>query len=120
MKISENKEYLVFTPTDGKFPKNIRLEISEGSDKQSVTIPVERNPQNKVLIRKTGRPLVILTNENNTVAPVGDDVTWSDPMKPFFFYLGESEGSIQYYVIDNDVDIDTDLSGGKNDDADNK
>ncbi len=120
VKVSENKEYLVFTPTDGKFPKNIRLEISEGSDKQSVTIPVERNPQNKVLVRKTGRPLVVLANENNTVVPVGDDVTWSDPLKPLFFYLGESEGSIQYYVIDNDVDVDTDLSGGKNDDADNK
>ena len=120
VKVSENKEYLVYTPNDGKFPKNIRLEISEGSDKQSVTIPVERNPQNKVLVRKAGRPLIVLANENNTVTPVGDDVTWSDPMKPLFFYLGESEGSIQYYVIDNDVDIDTDLSGGKNDDADNK
>lgn len=120
VKISENKEYLVYTPTDGKFPKNIRLEISEGADKQSVTIPVERNPQNKVLVKKVGRPLIVLANENSTVATVGDDVIWSDPMKPLFFYLGESEGSIQYYVIDNDVDIDTDLSGGKNDDADNK
>ena len=34
--------------------------------------------------------------------------------------MGESSGNIQYYVIDNDVDVDTDLSGGKNDDADNK
>lgn len=91
IKVSENKEYLLFTPNAGSFPKNIRLEISDGIDKQSVTIPVERNPQNKVLVRKANRPLVVLTNENNTVAPVGDDVIWSDPIKPLFFYLGESE-----------------------------
>jgi Type IV secretion system pilin len=120
IKVSENKEYLLFTPNDGKFPKNIRLEISDGQDKQSVTVPVERNPQNKVLVRKTGRPLIVLTNENNSVVPAGEDVTWSDPVKPLFFYLGESEWAIQYYVIDNDVDVDTDLSGGKNDDADNR
>lgn len=119
-KISENKEYLFFTPNGGTFPKNIRLEISDGIDKQSTTIPVERNPQNKVLVRKTGRPLIVLTNENNSVTPAGDEVTWADPIKPLFFYLGESEGDTQYFVIDNDIDIDTDLSGGKNDDADNK
>ncbi len=66
-KVSENKEYLIFTPNAGTFPKNIRLEISDGIDKQSVTVPVERNPQNKVLLRKTGRPLVILTNVNRKV-----------------------------------------------------
>jgi len=120
VKVSENKEYLLYTATAGEFPKNIRLDITDGQDKQSVTVPIERNPQNKILIRKAGRPLVVLTNENTSVTPAGDDVTWSDPIKPLFLYLGESEGTIQYYVIDNDIDIDTDLSGGKNDDADNK
>lgn len=118
-KVSENKEYLVYTPS-GSFPKNIRLEISDGQDKQSVTVPVERSPQNKVLIRKVARPLIILTNENASVTAAPDSIAWTDPTRPLFFYLGESEGEIQYYVIDNDVDIDTDLSGGKNDDADNK
>ena len=120
VKISENKEYLLYTPPTATFPKNIRLEISEGSDTQSITLPVERNPQNKILVKKAGRPLVILTNQNDSVTAALDDVTWSDPVKPLFFYLGESEWAVQYYVIDNDVDIDTDLSGGKNDDADNK
>ena len=42
-------------------------------------------------------------------------------MTPMFIYLGESRGdTIRYYVIDTDVDIDTDLNGQKNDDADNK
>lgn len=119
-KVSENKDYLIYTPQNGTFPETIRLEITDGQDIQNATIPVERNPQNKVLIRKAGRPLVILTNENSSVTTAADDVIWSDPTKPLFFYLGESEGEIQYYVIDNDIDIDTDLSGGKNDDADNK
>ncbi|MCB9807113.1 PKD domain-containing protein [Candidatus Peribacteria bacterium] len=119
VKVSENKDYLLYTPT-GTFPKQLRLEITDGQDIQNATIPLERNPQNKVLVRKAGRPLVVLTNENNSVTPATDDVIWSDPVKPLFFYLGESEGEIQYYVIDNDIDVDTDLSGGKNDDADNK
>ncbi|MEI6711671.1 MAG: hypothetical protein WCK88_05850 [bacterium] len=37
-----------------------------------------------------------------------------------FLYLGESRGDIRYYVIDTDIDIDTDLNGSKDDDADNK
>lgn len=41
-------------------------------------------------------------------------------MTPLYIYLGESRGDIRYYVIDTDIDIDTDLSGGKDDDADNK
>lgn len=50
-----------------------------------------------------------------------DDLVWEDPMIPLFLYLGESRGdTIRYYVIDTDVDIDTDLNGQKNDDADNK
>jgi PKD repeat protein len=119
-KVSENKEYLLFTPNAGNFPKNIRLEIGDGQDKQSVTIPVQRDPQNKILLRKIWRPLILLTNENTSVTAAPDEIVWSDPIKPLFFYLGESEGAIQYYIIDNDVDIDTDLSGGKSDDADNK
>ena len=91
VKVSENKEYLLYTPPTGTFPKNIRLEIAEGEDTQSITIPVERNPQNKVLVKKAGRPLVILTNENDSVTAALDEVTWSDPVKPLFFYLGESE-----------------------------
>ncbi len=49
-----------------------------------------------------------------------DDIVWDDPMIPLYIYLGESRGDIRYYVIDTDIDIDTDLSGGKDDDADNK
>lgn len=63
---------------------------------------------------------MILSNESTSLNATPDDIAWADPTKPLFFYLGESEGAIQYYVIDNDIDIDTDLSGGKNDDADNK
>lgn len=49
-----------------------------------------------------------------------DDIVWEDPMTPLYLYLGESRGDIRYYAIDTDIAIDTDLSGGKDDDADNK
>lgn len=119
-KVSENKEYLVFSPEGGTFPKSLKLVISDGTDTQSVMVPIERNPQNKVLTRKIPRPLIVLTNESSDMRPAPDDIIWSDPIRPLFLYLGESQGDIQYYVIDNDIDIDTDLSGGKNDDADNR
>lgn len=119
-KISENKEYLVYAVKDGVFPKTIKIEVSDGKDTQETSIPVARNPKNKVLLKKIERPLIVLSNQNSNMEATPDDVIWKDPLKPLFLYMGESNGEIQYYIIDNDVDIDTDLSGGKNDDADNK
>lgn len=120
-KISENKEYLVYAVGDGTFPTTIKIQISDGKDTQEAGFSVARNPKNKTLLKKIEKPLVVLTNDTNgNVEEVPDNVVWKDPLKPLFFYLGESTGDIQFYAIDNDVDIDTDLSGGKDDDADNK
>ena len=119
-KISENKDYLVYDVTDGTFPQNLKLKISNGNDIQETSVAIERNAKNKVLLRKITQPLVILTNASSTVEAAPDEIVWKDPTKPLFFYLGESTGDIQYYIIDNDVDVDTDLSGGKDDDIDNK
>ncbi len=85
-----------------------------------MSIPVKRSPQNNVLVGRISRPLVVLTNENGSVSEVPDDVNWDDPLKPLFLYIGESKGEVQYYVIDNDIEVDSDLSGGKNDDTDNR
>jgi hypothetical protein len=49
-----------------------------------------------------------------------DEILWEDPMTPLYLYMGESRGDIRSYIIDTDIDIDSDLSGGKDDDADNK
>lgn len=119
-KISENKEYLVYNVSDGSFPSNLKIQISDGRETQETTYPVARSPKNKVLLKKIERPLVILSNISNNLEAAPDNIVWADPLKPLFLYLGESTGEIQYYIIDNDVDIDTDLSGGRNDDADNK
>ena len=55
------------------------------------------------------------------VVETSENIVWDDPTVPMFIYLGESRGdTIRYYVIDTDIDIDTDLNGQKNDDADNK
>lgn len=118
-KVSENKEYLVYN-VEGQFPKNLKLKISNGNDVQETSIPIERNAKNKVLLRKIVRPLIVLSNESNNVNEMPDSYVWKDPTKPLFLYLGESSGDIGYYIIDNDIDTDTDLSGGKNDDPDNK
>lgn len=119
-KISENKDYLVYTPDDASFPATLKLQISDGKDSQEVSFPLVRNPKNKILIKKIEKPLIVLSNQSGEAEAVPDDIIWSDPLKPLFLYMGESSGDIQYYVIDNDISIDTDLSGGKADDADNK
>lgn len=120
-KISENKEYLVYSiGEDGTFPASLKLQVTDGKDTQDASFPLARNPKNKILLKKIEKPLIVLSNENSDVVSAPDDIVWKDPLKPLFLYMGESSGNIQYYVIDNDVDVDTDLSGGKNDDADNK
>lgn len=119
-KISENKEYLVFDASSSQFPTQIKLQISNGKDTQEAIFPVSRNAKSKVLIKKIDRPMIILSNHNEWIENTPDDILWTDPLKPLFLYLGESTGDIQYYTIDNDIEVDTDLSGGKDDDADNK
>jgi len=119
-KISENKEYLVYDVTDGTFPSTLKLQVTDGKDTQEISYPIARSPKNKILMKKVGKPLVVLSNQSTDVTPIGDDIVWKDPLMPLFFYLGESSGDIQYYLIDNDIDIDTDLNGDKTDDADNK
>lgn len=120
-KVSENKDYLIYSVSDGTFPTSIKIQISDGKDTQEATIPVARNPKNKTLLKKIEKPLIVLTNSlDGGVEEVPDNIVWKDPLKPLFLYLGESSGDVQFYTIDNDIDIDTDLSGGKDDDADNK
>lgn len=120
-KISENRDYLVFD-VETSTAKKLKLEISDGSTTESVIYPLERNLKNQILLKKITGPLIILSPiSGGDVIETPDDIVWDDPMIPLFIYLGESRGStIKYYVIDTDIDIDTDLNGQKNDDADNK
>lgn len=119
-KISDNKDYLIFE-IEWTGVKNLKLEISDGKVTESVVYPIERSLKNKTLIKKITRPLVVLSPlSGGDVQEAPDEIVWEDPMIPLFLYLWESRGDIRYYVIDTDIDIDTDLSGGKDDDADNK
>lgn len=119
-KISENKDYLI-SEIVGSNVQNLKLEISDGKATESVVYPLQASLKNKVLLKKITRSLVILSPmSGNDIQETPDDIVWEDPLSPLFLYLGESRGDIRYYIIDTDIDIDTDLSGGKDDDADNK
>ncbi len=119
-KISENKEYLYYDARDGTFPKTLKIQISDGKKTEEKIYNVVKNTQNKAIVEQIKNQLVVLTNSDGTLTEASDNIVWTDGAKPLFIYLGESQGEIKYYVIDTDVDIDTDLSGGKDDDADNK
>ncbi len=119
-KISENKEYLYYDASGGTFPKTLKIQISDGKKTEEKIYNVTKNTQNKAIVEQIKNQLVVLTNSDGTITEASDNIVWTDGTKPLFIYLGESQGEIKYYVIDTDVDIDTDLSGGKDDDADNK
>jgi len=120
-KISENLDYLVFD-MESSAAHNLKLEISDGKTTESIIYPVERNLKNQILLKKIPGPLIILSPASGgDMTETPDNIVWDDPMTPLFLYLGESRGdTIRYYIIDTDVDIDTDLNGKKDDDADNK
>jgi hypothetical protein len=110
-KISENRDYLLYE-MEGSSVRNLKLEISDGKVTESVVYPVQASLKNKVFLKKITRPLVVLSPlSGGDFVETPDEIVWEDPMTPLFLYLGESRGDIRYYVIDTDVDVDTDLSG---------
>jgi PKD repeat protein len=117
-KISENKEYLYYDAGES-FPKTLKIIITDGKQTEEKEFAIARNPAGSVIVKKITTPLVLLGNTDN-ISELPDDITWSDPEKPLYLYMGESKEDTKYYVIDTDIEIDTDLSGGREDDADNK
>ncbi|MEI6711670.1 MAG: hypothetical protein WCK88_05845 [bacterium] len=59
-KISENKDYLISEIT-GSNVQNLKLEISDGKDTESVVYPIQASLKNKILLKKITRPLVVLS-----------------------------------------------------------
>ena len=117
-KISENKDYLYYAAGEN-FPKSLKLVITDGKQTEEKSFAIARNPTGNVIVKKITNPLVLLGNTDG-ISELPDTITWQDPEKPLYLYMGESKEEAKYYVIDTDIEIDTDLSGGKDDDADNK
>jgi len=116
--ISEKLDSFTYDFSQAGLPQDVTLQISDGSDTKSVTLPVKKDIVNIKQIAKKTDALVYLTYPRAH----DDTVHVETSSDRLFVYLGESKGSgsINAYSIDTDTEIDSDLNGGTDDDSDNR
>jgi len=118
--ISDNGDYVVYTPES--FPVTLTLEASDGKQEQSTSVTLEKNLKNKARIISADSSLVLLVNSSsNPDEPLvnPDEIKLTTPGEQLFLYLAESQVDVYRYIIDTDIQLDTDLNGDPTDDADN-
>jgi PKD repeat protein len=106
--------YFEHTYTDGQVSHDITLNITEGSKTKEIKKTVSKNIKN--ILKTRGSNLVVFTS------PTVEDgkVVLENESERFFVYLGESDPATTIYAIDYDIENDSDLNGGADDDEDNK
>jgi cytoskeletal protein RodZ len=113
---STNLDAFSYDFTDSTFPSSVTLTVSDGDKAtQAVSLPVRKDIVNKLRVEKKEGQLVYFTYPKAE----NDTVHLATPDQKLFVYLGESKGNIKKYAIDTNVDIDSDLDGIKDNDADN-
>ncbi|MFK7779797.1 MAG: PKD domain-containing protein, partial [Candidatus Gracilibacteria bacterium] len=111
--IINNKRYVVHTYTDGKVSHYVNLKIAEGTKIKDVEKKVVKNVRNIITLIKGG--LVLFSN-----FPIEEDkIILEGESRDILLYIGESTPNIENYVIDYDIEYDSDLNGSNDDDEDN-
>ncbi|MCD5380863.1 PKD domain-containing protein, partial [Candidatus Gracilibacteria bacterium] len=109
----QNESKFVHTYDDRKSVHSVELTVAEGTKIKKSSQEVTRDLRNILKARKDG--LNVFSHPG-----VDDDGIISiDEEESIFMYLGDSRGDHTYYGIDYDIDIDSDVNGGKDDDVDN-
>ncbi|MDD3793493.1 MAG: PKD domain-containing protein [Candidatus Gracilibacteria bacterium] len=109
------KSSFTYTYNDGKSTHLVTLKISEGNKTREITKKVVKNLSNFIKAKKSG--LIVFSNHE---IDENDSIIIEDKTKKLYFYLGANSGDIYNYVADFDINIDSDLNGGNDDDEDNK
>lgn len=106
--------YFEHTYTDGKVSHDVSLQITEGTKTKEVEKTVTKNIKN--ILKTKGSNLVVFTS------PLIEDkkILLENGSQRVFVYLGESSENTTLYAIDYDIQNDSDLNGGADDDEDNK
>ncbi|EKE26220.1 MAG: hypothetical protein ACD_4C00375G0001, partial [uncultured bacterium (gcode 4)] len=113
---STNNDYFIYDSTEGQFPKNVTLKISDWTESKEITGTVKKDVVNKLKVGKNQNNLIYFTfpvSKNNII-----DV--KSPDDKIYIYLWESKWNISKYCIDSDVSLDSDLNWSNDDDCDNK
>ena len=113
---STNLDSFTYDFTGGTFPSSVSLTVSDGDKTtQTVNLPVKKDIVNKLRLEKKTSKLVYFT-----IPKAEDDtVHIESPDQKLAIYLGESRDNVKKYMIDTNIDIDTDLDGVKDNDFDN-
>ncbi len=109
----QNESKFVHTYDDKKSTHSVELTVAEGTKIKKSSQEVKRDIRNILKARKKGL---------NVFSHPAVDKNWEisiDEQESIFIYLWESKGEHTYYGIDYDIDIDSDVNGGKDDDVDN-
>ena len=98
---------------DGKASRDVTLTVSEGTRADSITQTVQNNPRNVLRAR---RPWLVAF----TYPALNDDeeILLELASDRVFVYMWESSESAQY-VIDYDIELDSNLDGARDNDEDN-
>ncbi|MDD5770218.1 MAG: PKD domain-containing protein, partial [Candidatus Gracilibacteria bacterium] len=107
------KNYFSYTYEDGKKSHNVNLKISEGTKTKDITQEVNINMKNMISYKASkGLNLFTFPEVNN------DKITLDNSSQKVYININEL-GDIKNYAVDFDINIDSDLNGGKDDDIDN-
>ena len=112
--IIQNKSSFIHTYTDGKSIHDISLKIIEWTKTKTKVAKVIKNVKNYIKSRKSG--LIIYS-----IPDIKDDnIILEEQTNKIYFYLWESKPEINFFAIDNDISIDSDMNWWDDDDVDNK
>jgi len=106
--------YFEHTYTDKLPTHKVTLKIAEGTKLEETTKTAQKNIRNILEVNKW--PLVVFTSP---LASEDRVITLSGPEEKVFIYLWESSDESDTYVIDYDIELDSDLNGGVDDDENN-
>lgn len=110
----EGKDTVEHTYTDKNNTHTVKLKITEGTKVKEIEKKVISNPKN--ILKSKKEWVVVFTSPEYSESK---EIILENPEDKIHAYLGFSKGEIKKYAIDYDIDFDTDVNGGKDDDIDN-
>ncbi len=109
------KNSFTYTYTDAKKNHTVILKVAEGTKVKEVSKEIASNIKNILKAKK-----VWLNLFSSPVYDETNTITLKDAKEKVYWYLWESNAKVTYYAVDYDIEYDSDLNGGKDDDDDNK
>lgn len=112
--IIKDRHTFTYEYDDGKPSHNVELKIIEGTKVKTAQKKVVKNSRNILYARQDGVNIFThpeLNRETQTIT--------LEEETPVYVYLWASNGDIAKYIIDYDIEYDSSVNGGKDDDEDN-